>query len=806
MQPDSQNLSITCGGAAVPNDQMPGSLPETLARAAQHSSHRGITFIEDEKTQFLPYPDLVTEAQKLLKGLRASGLTPGDPVIFQFESNRDFITAFWGCVIGGFVPVPIAVPPSVDAVDGSWLRLRNAWQLLDKPPVLAGRQIAAVIEDVSKSAGLTGLRILPIDAIYSTHGDTDWYQARRRDLALLMLTSGSTGMPKAVSLSHHNLLSRSAGSIQFNTFTADDISLNWMPLDHVGGIIYFHLRDVFLGADQIHAPTHLVLQDPLKWLDWTHKHRVSITWAPNFAFSLLVDQAERIYRGNWDLSCLTHIMNGGEAVVAKTGRRFLSLLEAHGLPKGAMHPAFGMAEISSGITYSHAYDLDTISDSDPFVAVGKPIPGVSLRITDDRDKILKQGAVGELQVKGETVMSGYYNAPEKTRAVFTPDGWFKTGDLGLIKDGILTITGRDKDEIVVHGNNVYPHEIEAAVEELPGIKVSFTAACAVRSAAGDTDDIALFFVPEGIPDDREMRSLIRNIRQAIIRKTGGAGIHIIPMTADDIPKTSLGKIQRPQLKTNFQTGAFDDILAKWESLENELLKAEAKASQPQSRVEQRITDIWKAVLNLPELGIHHNFFELGGHSLLLIRAHARLKPIFPGLKITDFFKYPTVHQLARHLSCKENQPSDATRARERIALKQTLRSPENNEKGIAQGDVAVIGLSCRFPGAPSATAFWNNLKQGKESISQLSRDALILAGVSPETADHPSYVSAAAAIADIDRFDATFFGFTPREARRMDPQHRIFLETCWEALEDAGINSFAYDGKIGLYAGASMNT
>ena len=159
-------------------------------------------------------------------------------------------------------------------------------------------------------------------------------------------------------------------------------ALNWMPLDHVGGVVMFHLRDVFTAGTQIHAPTHMVLGQPLKWLDWIDRYRATITWAPNFAYGLVNGQADAIREGRWDLSSMRFILNAGEAIVAKTTRRFMQLLAPHGLSATSMYPAWGMSETCSAVTFSHDFSRATTGDEDTFVSVGRPVPGVALRIAD----------------------------------------------------------------------------------------------------------------------------------------------------------------------------------------------------------------------------------------------------------------------------------------------------------------------------------------------------------------------------------------------------------------------------------------
>ena len=302
-------------------------------------------------------------------------------------------------------------------------------------------------------------------------------------------------MPKGVILSHRNLLCRSIRSVQMNGFSPTDVSLNWMPLDHVAGIIYFHLRDVFVGCRQVHTPTESVLQDPLRWLDWIDRYRATVTFAPNFAFGLVNDQSEAIQRRCWDLSSMRFVLNGAEAIVAKTARRFLQLLAPHGLSTYSMRPAWGMSETSSGITYSDRFSYESSHDDDRYVEVGGPIPGIQMRIVDKQNQTLDVGETGRLQVKGATITPGYYHNPELNRNSFTEDGWYITGDLGFLREGQLTITGREKDEIIINGINYVGSEIEAVVEAVHGVEVSYTAACAVRPLNSNTDNLAIFFTP-----------------------------------------------------------------------------------------------------------------------------------------------------------------------------------------------------------------------------------------------------------------------------------------------------------------------
>ncbi|HEU0253461.1 MAG TPA: AMP-binding protein, partial [Pyrinomonadaceae bacterium] len=419
--------------------------------------------------------------------------------------------------------------------------------------------IAPALNSLAENLGVPEFSVAMIDDLRRGTADKDWYAAKPDEVALILLTSGSTGMPKGVVQTHRRIVGRSAATAQMNNFSSADVSLNWFPLDHVGGLIMFHVRDVCVGARQIQVPTHAILSDPLKWLDLIERYRVTITWAPNFAYALINDRLTDKGSRNWDLSSLRFILNGGEAVVARTARRFLELLAPFGLPATAMHPAWGMSETCSGVTYSDRFTRESTSDDDSFVEVGGPVPGISIRITDAQDQPVAEETIGRLQVKGISVLSEYYKNPEVNQQSFTKDGWFITGDIGFLRDGRLTITGREKDVIIVNGANFYSHEIESVVEEIEGVEVSFTAACPISQPGSDTDRLAIFFhTPSS--DWQQRLSLINEIRQRVVRSIGVNAEFVIPVEQDEIPKTAIGKIQRSLLVERFNQGDFDLIL------------------------------------------------------------------------------------------------------------------------------------------------------------------------------------------------------------------------------------------------------
>ncbi|WP_169945859.1 AMP-binding protein [Microbispora sp. H11081] len=538
-------ISVLDGGPAVAPD-VP-RLGEALVRAAREGSPEGIVFIRPDGSEtHMTYPRLLDGASRMLAGIRSAGVAPGDTVVLQVADDPELLLAFWACVLGGFVPMPVNAGATADQREAAPGLLERVWNGYGKPWVITGadqplsREVLA--DPAWRTAWLGDTRRLLAHA-----PDHRGHPAEPGDPAMYLLTSGSTGVPKAVTLTHANVLSRTAATARVNRLDGGTRTFNWMPLDHVGGLVMFHVRDVYLGCHQVHARIEWVLQDPLRWIAAMDRHRADTTWAPNFAFGLINDQADRLRGRSWDLGRLRYIMNGGEAIRNGVVRRFLELLAPFGLPQDAMYPGWGMSETSAGVVDCPFSAGD--GGDERYVPVGRPQPGTSVRVVDEHNAPVPPGVTGNLQVSGAPVTAGYYRNPEQNRQSFTADGWFKSGDLAYIQDGILTVTGRADDVIQLGGVTYHGHEIEARVEELPFVEPSYTVACLVTGADGETEELAVFFHPrDGMPaSDAE-----RLIRGRVADAFGVSVTHVVPVGREDIPKTGIGKLRRAHLRERFE--------------------------------------------------------------------------------------------------------------------------------------------------------------------------------------------------------------------------------------------------------------
>lgn len=553
-------LALSCGDT-LDFDTLPDNLVQLLCNAAD--TNNGVTFVLNEQGEALHirYSELLEQAKCIANGLYSSGLQAGDRVVLQLSNNADIVRAFWGCLVAGVVPMPVSCPENYDVINKDFEKITSSVADLMVKAAICERSNQDVL---SEKTAVTHALILE-ELLNNTPANT--YSADPDSTTLLLLTSGSTGKPKAVQQCHRALISRSAAMAKVGGFDDTTTSFNWMPLDHVGGIVMYHLLDVFLGANQYHCATDIVLKQPLLWLDCLDKFKINNTWAPNFAYALLNEHIDPEHDYGWDLSALHFVLNGGEAVVEKTAKRFLENLAPYQLSETAMHPAWGMSETCSGVAVNTQFDPINRKAHNQYVTVGAAIPGVQMRVVDGEGVTLKEGQVGQLHIQGSPVTMGYLNNQEANTDAFTDDGWFITGDLAVISEGQLAITGRAKDLIIINGNNYQGQEIEQVVESVEGILVAHTAACAVRKSADDTDKVAIFFTVDNVDDD-QLSELKARIQQACLKQLQVACQYFIPLEADELPRTSIGKIQRNKLAMAFNAGEFDQRIIEFDMNED----------------------------------------------------------------------------------------------------------------------------------------------------------------------------------------------------------------------------------------------
>ena len=750
-------MAQSTGSPLVLGEDDPTDAVGALHRAAAHHPGHGTATVDGLTT----YPELLLRARELLTGLRAHGLRPGDPVVLHGLPLADFFPSFWACVLGGLVPVAIAEPWTPDAPTE---RLAHVCRLLGGPVVLTGAEAVAPLRALATTVAEFGpAAVMGVDNCAGEPA-TDLHTPAPDDVAVLILSSGSTGMPKAVRLTHHALALGAASFARAMDLRSDHVTLNWLPVDHSGALILYHINEVFAGATNVHVATDTVLGNPLRWLDLLAEHRVNHSWAPMFGYQLVTD-ALADHSGQWDLAAVRTLLCGGEQVMPRAVTDFLA---ATGIRADVLVPAWGMAETTSAVTFgrfttpgtvlhiakaSLSGDLDLVDETTDerdrvtFVAAGAPGPGVTVRVVDHDGVLLPEHRIGRLQVSADRLMAGYLDNPEADRAVF-PAGrtWLDSGDLAFLSDGHVVITGRAKDIIILNGHNHFCHDIEDVVRAT-GLGAAGVAACGVPDQATGTEQLVVFVVTDD-PDPADERV----VREALFARLRLGRARVIFLPAAEFPRTPSGKVRRAELRDRLVAGRYD----------------------PAPDLTSRVQEIVSAVLG-HDADQHTPFYELGMTSVSLARTRARLTDEL-GITIapTALFRYPTVAELAAHLSAAP------------AAVVSALPTP------VADRRVAIIGMAIRFPGASTLDEYWANLSGGVDSVQTF-------------TTDDPDIRPVGGTITDVDGFDEAFFGVSPREAALTDPAHRVFLECTHHALEHAGYAGQERGYRVGVFAGSGMN-
>ncbi|MEV6601733.1 AMP-binding protein [Actinoplanes sp. NPDC051346] len=503
---------------------IPMNLVEVLTRAAEIPGP-SVRFVRADGTESaLSYADLLDRAARVLHGLRAAGARPGDRLLVASDSGRDLIVGTWAGILGTMPVIPTDLSTRPD--------LRTLLRVAAPRWVLTGHHGDHVAFEPENTVGR------PVGTVTDLErgpADTQWHNARPDDPALIAMTAGTTGSPKAVLLTHGALTARSAATIADNRLGAGTTTVNWMPVDHVGGLVMFHLRDMQAGGVQVHVDRAVVLGDPLRLLDLVDRHRAAITWATTSALDLIAGHAEAASR-SWDLSCLTYVMNGGEPVRARTVRRFTEALARFGMPPTAVRPGWGMSETAGGVVDLRV-DARTLPAESRWTPVGRPHSGVGVRVVDDNGAVVAEGVVGRLQVRTPTGPPKYADGNHP----LTPDGWIDTGDLAFVEDGSLTVTGSTADAIVVDGVLHHAHELESTVSRLPFVDATQTAAALLIGADGGSELVVAYRPAAAVPDAEQ------RIRAAVEAAHGLTVHRVVPVPAGRLPRTRTGKPQRARL-------------------------------------------------------------------------------------------------------------------------------------------------------------------------------------------------------------------------------------------------------------------
>ncbi len=628
---------------------------------------RQITFIEgDNEQRTMSFRRLRQRATGALGALQRRGMKRGDTLILFIADNERFVEMFWACVLGGIVAVPLA--PGV--ADEHWRKLLRVFaQLADSRVCIDAPTLERFDSFVGANRLATeGERLRALTVIV---GSLDMagepgvtVKTSSDDLAFIQYSSGSTGDPKGVMLTHRNLTTNIASIIEGAGYTDRDSVISWMPLSHDMGLIGFHLTLLAAGVSHAIMRTELFARRPLLWLELASRRRCTVLCSPNFGFQHYLRQYAHRPPEGLDLSSIRLIFNGAEPISAEVCRRFMRTMAPHGLKANSMFAVYGLAEATLAVAFApRGVPMETVV-VDPtrlrigetvsqeavhggrvteLVKVGPPLPGIGLRIVDEHGAMLGDRVMGLVLMKGDNVTAGYYQDPVRTAELISADGWLATGDLGFIWDGQLVIAGRAKDLVIINGQNHYPHDLERIAAQVADIEANRVAAAGVRGPASHTEELAFFVIHRG--DIAEFLPKVIDVRRKLMQQTGLEVAHVVPVR--QIPKTSSGKLQRYALAEAFELGEFDAALTEIERLIAEKNAAEQRTG---GATAQRLQVICARFVVDRPVTPQTNLLEIDLNSLTLARIHEAIEREFPQrVEVTDLFDYPTLEQLAAFL-------------------------------------------------------------------------------------------------------------------------------------------------------------
>jgi 1-acyl-sn-glycerol-3-phosphate acyltransferase len=549
--------------------------------ADRHPHRVHIVYSGDEGERAIDCAGLRRQALAVAAGLQARGFRVGEAAAIMLPTCPEFFPCFLGILLAGGIPVPI-YPPARPSQIEDHLRRHAAILANAGASVLITVAMAALPARLLRGQVDCLREVLIADDLVADAGMPVRVAAAPENIAFLQYTSGSTGNPKGVRLTHANLLANVRAMGSAAQVTAEDVFVSWLPLYHDMGLICAWLSSLYFGMRFVVMSPLTFLAQPARWLRAIHRHRGTLSGAPNFAYELCVKRIGDEELAGLDLSSWRVAFNGAEPVNADTMARFARRFAACGFRPEALAPAYGLAECSVGlaVTVNRGLRVDCVRreafatrgeaqpvgvddpDALRFVACGRPLPEHEIRIVDDAGHELPERCEGRLQFRGPSATAGYYRNPEATRGLMAGAGWLDSGDYAYLADGEVFPTGRAKDIIIKGGRNLYPQELEEAVGDILGIRKGNVAVFGSPDPATGTERL-IVAAETRETDAAAQERLAEAIRERTLEILGVPADDVVVSHRHIVLKTSSGKIRRAGSRELYERGGASAPRAVW---------------------------------------------------------------------------------------------------------------------------------------------------------------------------------------------------------------------------------------------------
>jgi 1-acyl-sn-glycerol-3-phosphate acyltransferase len=529
-------------------------------------------YSQPDQADEMSYQTLWQGAARVATGLWQQGVRQGDRVALMLPTGNSYFFSFFGILMAGSIPVPIYPPTRPSQLEE---HLRRHGRILQN----AGVRLLITVPEASGVARLLRTQVPSLQHIVewaeldNAKGAPPSPAGSAQDIAFLQYTSGSTGDPKGVVLTHSHLLANIRAMGEAIEVTPNDVFVSWLPLYHDMGLIGAWLGSLYFGLPLVVMSPLQFLARPSRWLWAIHRHRGTLSASPNFGYELCLNKVTEEEIEGLDLSAWRCAFNGAEPVSATTLRRFGKRFAAYGLSRQTLSPVYGLAEAAVGLAFpppGRGPLIDRVrrehfmvsgealaapkDDPDPLdiVACGRALPGYRVQVVDETGSPLPERREGRLEFRGPSATSGYFNNPEASERLFR-GGWLDTGDRAYIADGDIYITGRIKEMIIRGGRNIYPYEVEEAIGALPGIRKGCVAVFPCDDA--DTGTERLIVIAESRERDAErLQALQRTVRQQVTDLLGLPPDDVVVAPPHTVLKTSSGKLRRGTMRSLYAQG------------------------------------------------------------------------------------------------------------------------------------------------------------------------------------------------------------------------------------------------------------
>ncbi|MGE5343916.1 MAG: amino acid adenylation domain-containing protein [Candidatus Omnitrophota bacterium] len=677
------------------------------------------------------------------------------------DHGVDMIAAILGTLKAGktYVPLSPTYPPNRLAYI---LNHSEASVLVTQPSCLELARVAAqenttTILNIEKSEESRFVSHEAINPIRQINGEKRAY---------IMYTSGSTGKPKGVMQNHRNVLYYIRNwTNRFSITEADRMTL-FSSFCHDGSV-----QDMFsalLTGATLYPFDVRMRDDSLKLAQFLLEEKITIWHSVPSLYNFFVNTL----KGDEHFEHLRWILLGGEP------------FRGYEIDQFKTHFRHSTLANVYGQTESSVSTIWTIRPEDTIrrFVIGTPLDNTQIFVINEEGTPVEPLEEGEILIACPHISPGYWNDEELTGSLFDTHPEYGriywTGDMGrLLPDGNIEFMGRKDFQVKIRGFRVEPGEIETTLLQIDGIKEAVVTA--------KNTELGNIYLYAYLTASKELN--VSELRRFLSENLPDYMIPTYFAQLEKMPLTQSGKIDRKALS----------------SMKIDPLTSPTVHVTPQTDMEKIIARAWEEVLNLKDVGVHDNLFELGGNSFDIIKINSKLSELLQkNIPVVKLFEHPTIADFSRFLTNTETEHADGQDAQNR---KDILEAKIGRKKVALNTEIAIIGMSGRFPGAKNLEEFWENLKNGVESITFFTDDEVLEYGASPEMLKNPDFVKAKGMMEDIEYFDAAFFNYTPKEATIMDPQIRIFHECAWEAFEDAGYFPETYPGAIGVYAGSAAS-